>query len=300
MPTELILPTDDYIKHIEAIGKSGASYNSMLKGFQKWLRDNAKIEIGQATVIHVEQYLATIENEGTAKGTLAAIRGYFKYRYSVLSMGDPRVINEMQRYNQMQNIKLTRRVRKLEKKSLTIPELKKFLVVLQANGVSKELYAGIVVGFYFGARPVEIASYLATAKISFKDRDMHIQTAKTKVERYLAWHPRMDLYVKTWYEFIRKDEKDGLLYPGQWITKNMKSLLGNKRTVGGVPITARTFRRVFETQMRLADVPDIAIRAILGHTDKSISDVYTDWTQFVPVIKDAMIEKHYMIVNGVI
>jgi hypothetical protein len=52
--------------------------------------------------------------------------------------------------------------------------------------------------------------------------------------------------------------------------------------------------------MRLRGVADITIRAILGHTDTSMSDVYTDWTMFVPVVQETMRENHYMIAGGVI
>ena len=302
MADEMKLPTDEYIAHMKEVGKIGgaASYDSMLRRFQKYLRDKVGITIEQATSIHVEQFLATIDNGGSMNVALAAIRGYFKYRYSALPMGDPSLMVEMQRYNQMENIRPSRREKKLEKKSLTPRELKNFLAVLKAHEANNELYAGVIVNFYFGGRPVEMASKMASARISLKERKMFIQTAKTQTERYLTWHPKMDPYMQTWYEFMHKDGKKGLPYPGAWLTKSIKNLLGSDRKTGGVIVTARTARRTFETQMRLNGVPDIAIRAVLGHTDTSMSDVYTDWTQFVPVITKAMVEDHYMITGKVL
>jgi hypothetical protein len=52
--------------------------------------------------------------------------------------------------------------------------------------------------------------------------------------------------------------------------------------------------------MRLLGVQDIIIRAVLGHTDVSMSDVYTDWTEFAPEIRKVMENNHYMILNKVI
>jgi len=206
----------------------------------------------------------------------------------------------MQRFNQLKLLRPRRRPKKLVKFSLTAPDLKILLKRLKDAKVSDELYAGVVVLFYFGARPREMAEFLAKARISFEKREMFIQTEKTLVERYLAWHPKMDVYMKTWYAFVTKDGRKGLPYPGEWITKSLKTKLKTSLVVQGVRVTSRTARRTFQTQMRLGGAADIIIRVVLGHTDKTISDVYTDFTQYVPVVREMMINNHYMVKNGVI
>jgi len=274
-------------------------YGSLLLKFQKWLASKKLPPLEKVTPVTIEKYLATLKSQSSVNGTLAAIRGYLKFTAQSLSLGDPNVVIETQRLMQVEVIKPKRRPRVMKKMSLTVEELKQFLGMLREEGVSKELYAGIVVLFYFGARSGEFAGLLNDAKVDMKGRNMTIQTEKTGAERYLSWDARLDPYMKTWYELVRK--KKGLPYPGQWLTKLLKQELKKDTVmVGGTAVTSRTARRTFETQMRLQGTQDIVIRAVLGHTDHSISDVYTDFTQFVPEIDKAMRKGHYMILGGVI
>jgi integrase len=293
------LPTDDFIEHLKLTGKVQAAetYGFLLISFQRWLRDKKHITIREATTSIVDEYISTIESQSTV---LSAIREYFKYRYTSLPVGDPRVNDEMQRYNQLALIRPKRKRKYLTKIALTSADLSKFFKMLRDSGATDELISGFVVLFYFGARPGEISKYLATAKVSLQKREMLILTEKTLVERYLAWSPVIDPYMKTWYEFVREKGDAGLPYPGGWLTKNLKIQVGKARVISGVAVTSRTARRTFQTEMRLLNVPDITIRAVLGHTDTSMSDVYTDWTRFAPIVKEALVNNHYMIKNGVI
>jgi integrase len=298
MSEDMKLPTDAFLEHLISTGKVQAAktYGSLLNSFQRWLRAR-KLTIDQATTAHVDQYIASVNSQGVV---LTAIREYFKYRYTSMEIGDPRFYAEMQRYTQLELIRPKRKSKKLTKFALTPDELIKFFDTLRKKEASEELIAGLVTLFYFGARPGEMAEYLATARVSFPKREMFILTEKTLVERYLAWHPNLDPYIKTWYEVVRKNGDAGLPYPGEWLTKKLKREIGSARITAGVSVTSRTARRTFETQMRLRGVADITIRAILGHTDTSMSDVYTDWTLFVPVVQETMRKNHYMIAGGVI
>ena len=172
-------------------------------------------------------------------GALAAIRGYFKFISQSLSPGNPRVIVEMQRLSQIESIRPKRRPRMMKKMSLTVGELKQFLEMLREEEVSEKLYAGVVVLFYFGARSGEFAGLLADATVDMKNRHMTIQTEKTGVERYLSWHPKLDPYMKTWYDLVKKEH--GLPYPGQWLTKILKQEMGTGRVMAGnIAVTSRT------------------------------------------------------------
>ena len=292
------IPVSKYIAHMKTTGKLGGAKTSgsLLNSFEKWL-DARAMSIEDITINTVDEYLSTV---GSAQPVLNAIRGYFRYRYTSLPMGHPAVMTEMQRYNQLSLVRPKRKPKKLAKVALTTEELSALLKKMKQKGVSEELYAGIVVLFYFGARPGEMAEYLATARISFEKREMFIQTEKTHVERYLAWSPALDPYIKLWYKFVTADGRKGLPYPGQWLTMKLKYEMGSGRVTGGVRVTSRTARKTFQTQMRLLNVPDIIIRAILGHTDNTMSDVYTDWTQFAPIIRENLLNTHYMIKGGLI
>jgi len=272
-------------------------YGGLLRSFEKWLDQQRGQSIETVNVNTVDEYLATV---GSPQAVQGAIRGYFKYRYMSLPMGAPTANDEMQRFNQLSMIHPKRKTRQLTKISLSPSELIRLFKRMKEVGVKDELYAGMMLLFYFGARPGELESHMVKAKISFAKREMFIQTEKTQVERYLAWHSNLDPYIKTWYDFVCTPNREGTNYVGEWITKTLKREMGDDRTIQGVPVTSRTARRTFQTQMRLLNVPDITIRAVLGHTDKTMSDVYTDFTQFSPVIKETMTNNHYMIKSEVL
>ena len=301
MSDEFKLPVKAYLDHLKITGKPKAAktYGSLLNSFEKWL-DKRGLSIENTTVVMVDEYLSTVTSSKTVQSILNAVRGYFRHRYMLLPMGDPSAGIELQRFNQLKMLRPRRRPKKLVKMSLTPAELSQLLSKMKEAKVSDELYAGVVVLFYFGARPGEMAGLLAEAKVSFAKREMFIQTEKNRIERYLAWHPKLDPYIKLWHEFVTNRGRKGLPYPGEWITINLKNKMGASRITGGVRVTSRTARRTFQTQMRLLNVPDIIIRVVLGHTDKTISDVYTDWTQYVPIVREAMTDSHYMIKNKVI
>jgi len=293
------LPVTVYLEHLKKTGKKGAvrMYGGLLRSFEKWLDQKRGQSIETVNVNTVDEYLSTV---GSPQAVHGAIRGYFKYRYMSLPMGAPTANDEMQRFNQLSMIHPKRKARRFEKISLSPPELIRLFKRMKEIGVKDELYAGMMLLFYFGARPGELEGHMAKAKISFSKRVMFIQTEKTLVERYLAWHPKLDPYIKTWHEFVCSPNREGENYVGEWITKTLKREMGDDRVIQGVPVTSRTARRTFETQSRLLGMPDIIIRAILGHTDKTMSDVYTDWTAFGPIIRTALTENHYMIKGGIL
>jgi site-specific recombinase XerD len=292
---------EQYVAHLTKTEKTGAAktYGALLRSFEIWL-DKHNIPIESVTALVVDEYLVTITNSKTSQTVRNALVGVFQYRYMLLPMGDPMAPAELQRITQIRMLRPKRRVKKMEKFSFSPEDLKLFIKKMRDGGVTPELQAGVILLFYFGARPRELAEYLAKAKISFPKREMWIHTEKTLIERYLAWDPVMDPYVKTWYEFVIKAGKNGLPYPGEWVTKNLKQQMKHSLKTAGVHVTSRTARRTFQTQMRLIGVPELVIDAVLGHMNKNIGDVYTDWTQFGPVIRDAMVNNHYMIKNKVV
>ena len=298
MPDMHEIPVCIYIEHLKTTGKKAGAktWGSLLNSFEHWLEDR-KLVIDNIPASVVDEYLSTV---GSPRTVLGAIRGYFKYRYMLLPMGDESAQSELQRYQQIDMIRTKKVPKKFEKMALSTDDLKLLLKRMQDAEVSNELYAGMVVLFYFGARPGEMAEFLATAKISFAKRELFIKTEKTLAIRYLAWHPNLDPYIRTWYDFVVAGGKKGLPYPGQWLTMKLKYHMGKGRVTKGVAVTSRTARRTFETQSRLLGMPDLIIRAILGHTNKNISDVYTDFTAFGPIIRTALTENHYMIKGGVI
>lgn len=283
----------NYITFLNHRGKHSAAklYGSLLSGFEKWLHTNYNRTIDQFTQNNVLIYMESYDNANTANAFLEAIKGYCNYHLGELNQGDPQFNTEMHRLAQIKNIPRRRVQRKIRKTALEPFEVARLLERLRQDQADDVFYAGTVVHFYFGARPIELAKFIANAKINWNACEMIILTAKTHNERYLSWHPRLTPYLKTWYEHAPYP------YPSEWLTKRIHIY-----RAGDLVITAKVARKTVQTQMRLSGVDDFIIDAILGHESQTsaIGDVYTDQTLLIPKIREALGENHYMIKNNII
>lgn len=293
---------DRYLGSIERAGKTSTlkTYRYTLLPYARWLKSKKKMDLENATVIEAEEYLAILD-KGTARTVLSAIRGLYRYNLQSLSLDSPHISRETQRYNQICGIRL-RAPQRYQYKAISLDpdELQGFLQRCRERGIDQLLYEGLVLCFYFGARPIELEGYLFDAEINWAHRWMKIKTAKTGEIRYIPWHKDISAPLKYWYKNLT-----GCSYPGQWLTKTIQNNipdLARVQTKSGeiVPVTARVGRKTVESQLRLERVPDVVIRAILGHTHQTISDEYTDFTKMREAIDDVMNNQHYMILGAVL
>lgn len=285
-----------YVSHLKQNGREMAStrYASALRTFAGYLhgiKPTGKT-FDTFTTNDVESYVRSIPNANTANMALSVIRGYMEYRSQSLDIDDPRAPRELQRSNQLGRIKPAKIIPTREKKSLTPEELRQLLKAIEDNEHGKDadlIYAATVVQFYFGARPVELHNWLRRAKINWKDNSMVIMTAKTHRERFLAWHPNLTPYLTLWYQ--------SLPLPGleRWLTRRIK-----KYSFQGMKVTAKTGRKTVQTQFRLRKIDDNTIDIIIGHTINKIADIYTDFAEFDNMVRDIMVNKHYMIEEKII
>jgi hypothetical protein len=295
----------EYMAYLVRVGKVPASktYRSVLMAFSAWLSTRKK-DLDTFTLFDAEEYMNTLKNNMTANMFLGAIRGYMRWHNGTLSDGDSRIMRDTNRENQLRNMRPRSRRMKREKIALTAEELKGFLDMLAKRPKTPRgtlIYAGVVLHFYFGARPIELAHWLRTsgvehpAKINWKDRSMQLYTAKTGDYRFLAWHPAVTPYLKEWFDAVRHPSL--FSDPNEWLTRRIK-----KYNIAGVHVTAKTGRRSVQTNFRIAGIPDFVTDAILGHISRSsaIGDQYTDFAMFEPEIRKAMEEQHYMITGGVL
>ena len=294
------IPVSEYIDYLSKNKREGASrtYKTLLRGFESWLITTKGKSINDFSPNDVSEYVMTHESANTSNTTLAAIKGYLKYRAGSLEYGDPSVVMETQRINQINLIRPRRVDAKFEKTTLSPQEIKRMLVQMYYDGVDDLVISGAIVHCYFGARPIELAKFISEAKIDWDARDMVIKTAKRGAsERFLSWHPNIDPHLALWYENAPFE------YPSEWMTKHMNKWQSTyERSPGGIHVTARTFRRVLETQLRLSGVQDIFIDHILGHASQSskIGDVYTDFTMFKDHIRNVFENQHYMINHNIV
>lgn len=270
------------------------TYGSLLTNFEIWL-DTKNKSFANFTSLDLQEYSRASYGTASANTLLAAVKAYLKYRVASLPMGDPKIMAETHRENQIRLLRAERTPSKIRKKALTVDELIELIKTMREDEVSDTALCGAVVTFYFGARPSELAVHLKTARIDWDAHDMIIKTSKRGgSERYLVWHPKITPFLKTWYESLGK-----IPYPEEWMTKRL-----NRYTVNGLKVTSRVARRTFQTNMRNLGVEDFYIDMILGHVSRSspIGDVYTDFSdpKFKNKIREVMCDKHYMITGKVI
>ena len=286
------LEIKSYATHLVRTGREPSSklYSSMLGKFSFWLTKNHR-DFSSFTTVDVESYMHTIENENTSNAFLASLKGYMKFRCASLPIDSPNVMRETQRSNQIAIMRASPIHQKRKKVSLTPDELKHLLKAIEDNERSDLLYSAAIVQFYFGARPLELAVYLRSAKINWEKHSMVLMTAKTKRERFLAWHEKITPHLNKWYSSLPLPENE------KWITRKL-----GKYSISGMKITAKTGRKTLQTQFRLAGVSDMMIDMVLGHVSRTskIGDVYTDFEQFDAQVRDVMVNKHFMLTQNVI
>lgn len=290
-----LVPLAAYIQFLTQNRREPAarSYGMMLRPFARWLARHGR-SLDTFTQNDVETYRRAIPNPNTSNQFFYAIRGYASYRTGALDFGDPRVIAEMQRANQLRLMRPEKPLPKTDKKYLTSAELKNFLRRLYRDTKDEVLYAACVCQFYFGARPIELAHHLKfgehRAKINWDKNEMMLWTAKRGGYRYLAWHDDVSPYIETWYGALPLDP------PGEWLTKRLR-----KYHVGKLRLRAYTGRYSLQTHFRLARADELLIDGVMGHASPSrIADVYTSFDAFQDDTRQMMEDAHYMIRDGVI
>lgn len=278
----------EYIKYLEHSGRQRAAdlYFGVLQRFSMWLKLRGK-DISTFTPSDAEDFVFSNTNPNTCNFALSALKGYTKWHLSTL---DPRAKDYSDRvstYNRIQVIKPKQKSTRIQKVSLTPDEVSQLLEMIEHGG-NDILYSGTVIHFYFGARPSELTTHLRTARINWDNNSMVIKTSKRDSERYLAWNNKLTPHLNRWMSHIP-------VYP-EWLTKRLSVY-----TVGGIHISSKTARKTVQTQFRLRGIDDFITDTILGHVSKSpIADVYTDFSLFENTIRDVMINKHYMITEGII
>jgi site-specific recombinase XerD len=269
---------------------SADTYGSLLRGFEDWLETGGSTLDGYRSN-DVETYVRHqgLKSPYTANTFLAAIRSYQKWRTGSLSLDSPMVMPETQRANQLLLIKPEKIRRSYQKMALVADEVGDLLKKMERDRVSDLVYAGTVLTFYFGARPVELARNLANAEIHWDDRWMLIQTAKSQEWRILAWDDAIAPHLMVWYDEVPRP------YPDWWLTRHL-----GPYTIAGVNVTSKTGRRSFETEERMLGVDKDVIDLILGHANERVGDIYTDWSRWEGLVRDVLENRHYLLLSDVL
>lgn len=271
------------------------TYKSVLSTFSSWLEQRGST-LSTFTTTEADTYFRNIQNVYTANMFLGALKSYMAYRFRSLPADDPRFAVGMQRYMQLESIKARPKRRVPGKVALTPSEVADLLAMIKKRKHHEVLYAGAVLCFLWGARPIEQEHFMRSsgiqhrAEYQWNKNEMMLWTSKVHYMRFLAWHEKITPYVKTWVKALP------FTTPGEYLTTHL-----NSYNIGGVNVTARTGRKSVQTNLILGGADGWIVDAILGHSNtNSIADTYTDFTMYQSKIKDVLVNKHYLITEEII
>ena len=286
-----------FLQNLRDSNRSPAAktYKSVLTSFSTWLEERGST-LSTFTTSEADTYFRNIENAYTANMFLGALKSYMAYRFMSIPAEDPRSTVAHQRYMQLDSIKARPKRKVRGKVALTPDEVSELLGLVKKRKRHDLLYAGTVLCFYWGARPIEQEHFMRAtgiphhAEYRWDRNEMMLWTSKVHYMRYLAWHEKITPYVKLWAKSLP------FTTPGEYVTTHL-----NSYNIGGVKITARTGRKTVQTNMILNGIEGWIVDTILGHQNTtSIADTYTDFTMYESKIREALVDKHYMITEEII
>lgn len=213
-------------------------------------------------------------------------------------------------------------------KSLSLEEIKKLLNIFNDK---VEIYSGIVLLFWSGARPGELTEklYLAIKGIKgyvdFNNKKFKIENEKWRVPekinvdkhmsyfRVIPWSDEINEYVREWCNYLLEAKN-------KWNEKNFrrildKALYSRRRTInnllnieGNIRITPKTARYTVETELRKV-LPQHLVNYWLGHKtlfvfqndnynkQSNVFALYTDVEVIGEYLRDILINerKHFLL-----
>jgi len=274
--------TDDFDAFLDQYrragrGKTAETYRYLLKPFAAWLEGRGK-SASDFTAEDVRAYLD--EKSGwsaNSKNTfLAAVKRFSKwfvvYR---LDPSKPEAPRERQRCEQLAALMRFRGERRARRRALTLEELQTLLDVAEPRDA-----ALIYILAYFGLRKGELKRI---TRIDFSTNTLGVLTEKTKVERLLPFD-------ETTARVLMHAKRNGWLdISPSWLNQRLARY---DSVLDGVHLHPHLLRSTFNTHMRNALRDDGLLRVLMGHAERSMTDVYDE--TFESEIREAMTTKHYM------
>ena len=175
-----------------------------------------------------------------------------------------------------------RKVEKKKKELLTIEELSMLYKGHWANNVEREAFllasvTGMRIGEVCALKREDIKDgYLDVTK-SYSDKCGIQNTTKTGVCRCVPYPKDFDFsFVESGYVFSVDNGKNPIkphcVYNA--FTRNMDAIGISRKERG---ITLHSLRNLFVSYMRSQNISDPKIRAVVGHADETMTDLYTYW-----------------------
>lgn len=251
---------------------------SLLNPFLDYVRKEGK----DAATFDEEEVRSYLLNErgdlaySTKKQILREIRRFAEWYYSHRTDPDNEAGQRL-RKERIKQISLPKSVEKEERKALKIKELEKLLETAKIRS-SMDVHIFYLLA-YFGLRKSELQQI---ENVNWEEQFLEVVTGKTKKYRLLYFD----------------DDAAGILanaLENGWTEMKHHRVKKYKHLFREVNFSLHNLRHTFNRYMRRRLNDDSLVRALMGHSDQSMTDYYDD--KFREEIREAMVEKHYF--NGV-
>jgi hypothetical protein len=285
-----------FLAHLKDRPKARELYTYFGKKYASWLKtDIRSLNRYHFSENYVRSFLSTLENAYTANAFLSMCRSFTRFiRFSVRHNTIEDLLEADRLYSSIKTIRFREIPFYIKASAITLDKLKELI-----ENADYELASAIIVHFYFGARPIELAKPYRVGSITFdrpqecvvdfKKNLIAIPNAKRKgVSRILPFDG-IEEYVKEWV-WILSEEVQRYYRPRQWFSDKIRYLSDKL----GFRVTAKTARKTFETEMTKRGVAEWELRYWLGHKTQ-ISDVYRDFTLLMDKLREDIVSKHYIV-----
>jgi len=287
-----------FLNHLVKVGKlkSAETYYYQFKLYSKHLGINLEeVDYTTITPLSLSECMAQM-NPNSANTLLAAVKSYARYLKKTAKNREE--YNDFSWfYDSLAEVDY-RTIPRLPTgdKGIQPHRLAELLHVVWEK--DEHLLSAIVVHFWLGCRPVELAHEFkeeevtfdekqAVRKIDFDNKLISIITAKTGGSmRIVPIDDRVLPFFRVWYDNL--DRVLSVRRPREWLTKKVRRFRKD-----GFKVTAKTARQTFETEMR-GRMDQWKVNYVLGHAT-TIPDIYTGWEKIINVdLRKELSEKHYL------
>ncbi|KXA93904.1 hypothetical protein AKJ66_00405 [candidate division MSBL1 archaeon SCGC-AAA259E22] len=251
-------------------------YQYLLKPFFDFLREQENQTVESFDDEEVRNYLLNERTDlkrSTKIQILKAVRSFVQWYYAHCT--DPENEAEQRlRKARIEGITLPQEEKKeKERKALKLKELEKLLETAKIR--RKKDYHVFYLLAYFGFRKSELQQI---ENVNWREQYLEVITGKTKEQRLLYFN----------------DETAGKLataLENKWTDLKHSRVGRYKSLFPDLNFSLHKLRHTFNKHMRRRLDDDSLVRALMGHSDQSMTDYYDD--KFREEIKEAMVEKHY-------
>ena len=195
-----------------------------------------------------------------------------------------------------------RKTQKLDRNILTLDEVKAvYYSPLWKSDMYRRIFlldviTGMRIGEVMALQPADIKEKCLDVRHTYNDK-FGIGDTKTKITRYVPVPDGFFGEVATTWVFQRQDDEIPL--PQHEIYKNLMRILDEMGIDHkGRKITLHTVRNFFISYLESKNVPEPKIRAIVGHKEKTMTDIYTYWKpEMFPEVYEAQSELYNFILQ---